>query len=160
MGVSELLPPHDLALNVALPELRSFSPALRRILGPVYEKFNRGDWREGFEEACLVLETEARNYLKEGIRSTRITILDKRGAPNNPTLTKVGRMTLGQLASVFARIQSQNHTDSLLAGILPKINPDRIGVVHKKRTVAAENRLRKNVGKNMWMLINALKAIK
>jgi hypothetical protein len=156
----EALPPRDLAFNLELPELRDLSSPLRRVLGPVYEKFDRGDWREGFQEACLVLESEARLYLRSGIKSSRIKILDDNGNPRNPRVRDIDRMTLGQLGHAFSRIESQNHTDSLLTKALPQINPDRIGVVHKKLTARTERRLRENVGRNMWTVINCLRQIK
>src|SRR5260370_22536715 len=60
--VAERIVPVDLGLNVALPELRSLAPEMRELLGDAYEQFNHTHWREGFEEACKVLETEARTY--------------------------------------------------------------------------------------------------
>jgi hypothetical protein len=149
-----------LAFNVELPELIKMPPVLRKMLGSAYEKFGRKEWRDGFEDACLSLETECRNYLLKGLKSGRIVVLKKNGQPESLTVTKVKRMTLGQLADVFSRIQSQNHVDSLLAGSLKAINPDRILVAHRRRSAAAERRLRRFVPKQMWVVINALQAMK
>lgn len=156
----EALAPRDLALNVQLPEIRGLPASHRRLLGPVYEKFQRGDWREGFQEACLVLETEAREYLKKGLRSGRITVLDARGRPRNPTLRQVNRMTLGQLGVKFSMIQNQNYADSAIAGIISEINKDRVLVVHSKRKTGTEKRLRENVGRYMWTVVNCLRLFK
>src|SRR5260221_525560 len=45
----EVVPAMDLALGVALPPLRTLPLRLRADLGPVYEKFNRSEWRDGFK---------------------------------------------------------------------------------------------------------------
>ncbi len=42
-GMPEVLAPRDLAFNVELPELHSLPASVRRSLGLVYEKFERGD---------------------------------------------------------------------------------------------------------------------
>jgi hypothetical protein len=157
--IVEMIPPIDLGLNVQLPELRRLPKGARKALGPAYEKFSRGDWREGFEEASLAVEEKARAYLKEGIKSTRIVIVGYKGRIATPTVKQVDKMTLGMLAKMFANIQHQNHHDALLAAVLPQLNPDRIGVVHKKGTAAAERSLRKNVGRLMWTAIQALRAL-
>jgi hypothetical protein len=67
-SVMEAVPTKDLALNAEPPEL---PPGLKAKLGHAYDQLNRGEWREGFEEACLCLEQEARSYLKKHV-GTRI----------------------------------------------------------------------------------------
>lgn len=146
----------DLGLTVALPELRSLSPRLRVLLGDAYEQFAHTHWREGFEEACKALETEARRYLNRWSRTGRITVLRKKG-PIVLTAKQINRMTMGDLASDFARIQNQNHADSMIAQALIRVNKDRVNVVHKKRKITTEKRLRVNVGQHMWTIIAALK---
>jgi hypothetical protein len=156
--VMEILAPTDQAVALQLPELRGFSAAIRDMLGPSYEKCGRGDWREGFEDACQAFETEARAHLKRG--SKRIKVLDKKGNVIKLTAKRIDKMTIGQLAHQYAQIQSPNYLDSQIAQTLTAINPDRIGVVHKKRKGRAETSLRKNVGHLMWTIINCVVEMK
>jgi hypothetical protein len=154
--VLERIGPADLGLSFALPELRSLSPAVRIILGDAYEQFAHTHWREGFEEACKALETEARRYLNRWSRTGRITVLRKKG-PIVLTAKQINRMTMGDLATDFAKIQNQNHADNMIAQALARINKDRVNVVHKKRKATTEKRLRQNVGQHMWTIVAALK---
>lgn len=127
----ESIPPRDLALQIELPQLSSLPRKLKSLLGSAYEQFNRSQWREGFEDACQALETEARQYLKADIKSGRIIIVGKTG-PKNLTSQQVDKMTIGQLAKTFSSIQNQNYLDTQISKTLDKINMDRIGVVHHK----------------------------
>lgn len=158
-GVSEAMPAKDLALQVALPELRKESKPLRRLLGPIYEQFDRNQWRDGFEAACLALETEARAYLWKALASGRTIVLTEKGNKKNLTKAKVDKMTMGALAVDFARIQQPNHTDSMIGQALQLINPDRILVAHKRLSPRAERKLRKNVGPAMWRILHALREL-
>lgn len=148
----------DLGLNLHLPELASLPSAIRRFLGPSYEQFARAQWREGFEEACQVLETEARRYLKRWSRTGRIRILGKQG-PVQLSDGQIDRLTMGQLAGTFAAIQAQNYPDSVIGRALDRLNRDRIAVVHHKARAITERRLRTNVGQHMWVIIAALKEL-
>lgn len=152
----ERIPPSDLALQLQLPQLNSLPSKLRSRLGSAYEQFGRSHWREGFEEVCQVLETEARRYLKNGVKTGRITIMGKRGV-SNPTSQRIDKMTMGQLAITFANIQNQNYLDAQIGKTLDHINGDRIGVVHHKAKAKTEKHLRANVGQHMWTTIGLLK---
>jgi hypothetical protein len=156
--VVEQIVPADLGLNVALPELESLSPRVRSLLGDAYEQFAHTHWREGFEDARKVLEAEGRRYLNHWSRTGRITVMRKKG-PIRLTAKQINRMTIGDLASDFARIQNQNHADSVIAQALVRINKDRVNVVHKKKKKTTEKRLRSNVGQHMWTIVAALKHI-
>src|SRR5574341_1072522 len=101
----EAIVPRDLAINVELPELRTLPPAMRPVLGPVYEQFNRSQWREGFEEACKAVEVHARNYLWAGISSGRVVLVTPGGTQRPLRKEQVDRMTIGQLAEAFGQIQ-------------------------------------------------------
>jgi len=140
----------DLSLNVELPPLALMPLAVRRLLGPAYEQFERGNWRESFEAAAQALEEEARRYLKRHM--ARMIFVGK-----PVTAQKINRMTLGQLADSFQRIQNQNLDDKQIGETLDAINKDRIGVVHHRGRKRAENRLRKNVGRHMWAICTAMK---
>lgn len=154
--VDERLPPADLGLNVDLPELANLPPKVRAALGDAYEQFSRSHWREGFETACQAFEVEARRYLMAGVRNNRIKIVGPRGVMNL-TQKQIHGMTMGQLADRYAKIQNPNYSDGLIGKTLKSINQDRIGVVHHRTRKWTENRLRKNVGRHMWSLVEAMK---
>lgn len=151
-------PPVDLALNVQLPELDSQPRRMRELLGSAYEQFARSHWRDGFEGACQVLETQARRYLKKWSRTGRVKILRKTG-PVSLTNSVIDGMTMGQLARAFESIQAQNHSDKVIGEALAKINRDRVGVVHHRSRAVTERRLRSNVGQHMWVIFAALKEL-
>lgn len=157
-GCVERIQPTDLALNVALPELAAMPARARELLGPAYEKFARGDWREGFEDACQAFEAESRRYMKRHSKSGRIRVLRK-GVPTALTSTEIDHFTMGRLASVFGEIINQNLADSVIHDTLKSVNQDRIGVVHKKASKAVEARLRRNVGQHMWTLHAGFKEV-
>lgn len=130
--IVEQLAPADLALNVQLPELAAMPQMVRELLGSTYDQFARTHWREGFEDACQVVETEARRYLKKWSKTGRIKVLRK-GSPATLSATEINRMTMGQLAVTFDRIQAQTHADSTIHKLLAGLNNDRIGVAHHKK---------------------------
>jgi hypothetical protein len=168
--VMELVPSRDLTINVSLPEIRTMPPKLRRRLGPVYEKFQRGEWQDGFGDACQVLEAEAVRYLKDGIRRGRLTFrtqpAKKAPAGASPPAGKVvtytdrqiDRMPIGALADAFAQIETQNYADAAILRTLRHVNRDRIGKTHYTNDAAVVRRLRANVGKHMWVVVEGLKA--
>lgn len=146
-------------MNVALPERKRLSNALRRKLGGVYEQFDRSQWREGFGDAAQVLEEDARKYLLRGVQRNRITFIGANGRTKNYSEQRIRSMTLGALATAFAEIQVKTRADVIVADVLKLINKDRIGEVHKKADARTEERLRRNVGQHMWRVVDALKEI-
>ena len=156
--VVEQIAPADLALNVELPDRAALPQRAKEILGSAYDQFGRTQWREGFEDACNALETEARSYLKKWSRTGRIRVLRK-GVPVTLTSHQIDKMTMGQLVKAFANIQAQNHADSMIHKALATLNKDRIGVVHHKKKAWTERRLRSNVGQHMWRIVAAIKLL-
>lgn len=156
--VVEQLAPADLALNVELPDRPSLPHRVRELLGSAYDQFDRTQWREGFGDACQVLESEARSYLKKWSKTGRIKVLRK-GVPTSLSAKQINKMTMGQLAIAFGQIQAQNHADSTIHKALATLNKDRIGVVHHKKKAWTEKRLRANVGQHMWKIVAALKLL-
>jgi hypothetical protein len=150
-AIVERILPTDLALNVELPKLEDMPARVRELLGPAYEHFARGNWREGFGDACQAFEAEARRYMKRHSRTGRIKVLRKKG-PTTLTAKAIDGMTMGQLARAFSEIVAQNRSDSVVAMTLTSVNPDRVGVTHKKMSKRVEGRLRQNVGRHMWAL--------
>jgi hypothetical protein len=155
-GMATILAAHDLAMSIFLPELATLPRRIRRLFGPVYEKCDAGDWREGFSDACQVLEDECRKHLKAGIKSARIIVLDRKGNPRTITIPEVDEMTLGRLLTCFQNMKSRNHAESMVAKAVSKINPDRINIAHKKFKPGTEKTLRKNVGRHMWTVITCV----
>jgi hypothetical protein len=129
------------------------------LFGSAFEKFEGEDWREGFDEAAQVVETAARGYLKSGVASGRLVVLDTRGNPRTLSPAQIDRMTMGQLKGAFGNIQPLNQRESIIYQVLEKVNPARIDVVHMRATAAAERRLRTSVGQHMWRLVTAMRAI-
>jgi hypothetical protein len=157
--LEEAIQPRDVSLNVELPELSSLPPAVRQILGSVYEQFERAQWRDGFRDACQALEAQAREYLKVGMRSGRILLVTKAGNTRKMKDNQVDKMTLGALGEAFDQIQTKNHSDKLIGEVITRINKDRIAVIHHKTKWTTEERLRKNVGRHMWSVVAALKEL-
>jgi hypothetical protein len=156
---NEMIPPKDLAVNVELPSIDGLSPSLQKALGPVYEHFDRAEWREGFEEACLALEDAARKHLWAGVKAGRIAVVSARGKQEELTKTKIDEFTMGDLKVRFGRILQQTRADRVIGDALKDVNPHRIGVAHHKKKAAAETKLRRNVGTKMWLIFGALKEI-
>jgi len=157
-GLTEIAQPQDLALNLELPDLAAQPVRVRALLGAAYEQFARSHWREGFGDACQVLENEAKRYLARGFKSTRIKVL-KGGRPQALTKKKIESMTLGQIKDTFEAIISPSQTDSQIAQTLKALNPDRIGEAHRKSMAVTERKLRRNVGQHMWAVVNLLKLL-
>lgn len=150
------LQPQDLALNLLLPERGSLSPTVRAVLGPAYDHFEQGTWREGFDEACQAFEVEARRYLKKWTKTNRVLITTNKG-PTKLALKTIDKLTMGALARTFGKIQIQTALDVQIWKTLKAINTDRVAAAHHKAKKTSETRLRKNVGRDMWAIIKALK---
>lgn len=159
--LEERIAPVDLALRMFLPEMRTLPRRVGRLVGPVYEQVNRGQWREAFKKASQVLEEQCRRYLKAGIvgPTPRIVVLSKAGQPRVLNAKKINKLSLGQLAEVFGQIQKPNQSDALIGQVLASINPDRVNTTHFEGAKKTEKRLRGNVGQHMWRILAALKAV-
>lgn len=153
---AEMIAPVDLAMNLELPSLAKLPRRAQELLGPAYDKFDKGEWREGFEEACNAFEEEARRYLKRWSRTGRIKVPSNTG-PKQLSAAEIGRLPMGGLRDRYAAILSPNLLDSLIEHALREVNPDRVERVHRRRARRTEARLRANVGKHMWLLANVLK---
>ncbi len=158
-SVTEIVMHHDLSLNLDPPELAEMSPKIRKALGPMYEQFDHSHWREGLETGCQAFETECRRYLKSGIASGRLVVLTDAGNPRKFADATIDKMTLGKLAATFGNIQTPNHADTALASVLTQINPHRVAVAHHKTTSQTEAKLRKHVGKAVWLVVAGMRKI-
>jgi len=156
--ISRVVSPKDLGLNISLPPRASLSPRLRSLLGAAYDRFDEGDWRDGFEEACRVLETQARSYLKHWIKTRRIHLVTSSG-PKKLGLRKIEKLTMGQLAITFSEIVAKTHADSQIEKALDLINKERVPLAHHRHKPAMEKRLRANVDRDMLTIIETLKLL-
>jgi len=157
-NVVEHLQAVDLAMKVELPRLAKQPARVRQLLGHSYEQFDRGEWREGFEDACNALEEEARAYFARWSKTGRILVGSADG-PRQMTAHEIRRLTAGQLAVQFRKIQSPTSLDIAAEQALSKINPDRVERVHRRRHKRTEARLRRNVGRHMWLIVNILRQL-
>jgi len=159
-NLAPLTDPVDQNINVKLPDLANQSNALRKVLGPAYEHFQGGRWRDGFDEACTAFEQEVRPYFKKALASGRLTVFDDKGRAKNPTPERVEKMTLGQLGIEFGKARPLNGTDSQIQKALIQINPDRVSATHKNKNAKTERQLRKNVGIHMHVIVQAVRELK
>lgn len=156
--IVEVIAPQDLSVQMKLPDLGKASASCRKALGPAFDQIHRGAWREGFESACQALEQLARRHVIESIEAPRLQFREKNGTPVRVTKDQVKKMTLGQLAFLMVKASPMNAQDSTLSKALPRINKARVDVAHKK--YAREAALRKSVGALIWVIFNAVQAMK
>lgn len=157
-GPYQLLTPQDLAINIDPPEI---PPELKSVLGEAYDLLGDGDWREGFEAACTVLEQEARGYLRLHVQRGRVVFVNAKGRQTNHSESSIDTMPMGALARVFSEIQTPNVADSRIGQALARVNRDRVTVAHHKgRAPERELELRKNVPKHMFVLVAGLRYVR
>lgn len=158
-GLIQRFDARDATIDVQLPELKMLPPKLRKLLAPVYEKRDRGDWIDCFQDACEIVENEARSYFVKRMQSGAIKVITATGKDVTPTLADAQRATLGKLADYFPMIQSAKQDEVWIGQQLKKINKDRIEVTHRKQNPATESRLRKNIQSHMWTIYKALEIL-
>lgn len=145
----------DLAFHAELPDRSTLKPKVRSLLGPAFDRFEKGDWRESFREACVVLEESCRIYLIRNYKIGRVVYKDGK-AIKRPNQTVIKRMPLGVMKQVFCNLISQNQIEATLCTALTKLNPDRVKRTHNPSSRKTEQDLRKRVGTHMWLIVNAL----
>jgi hypothetical protein len=154
--VLEILNPHDLPLNLQPPSLGAYPNRVRKTLAPAWEELNRGNWREGFDAACVALEGEVRKYLIRNTRNKRIGFSSQRGKKRVLLERDFRRMSMGQLKDALRDIVNPNHADSILHTVLDSLNPDRILVAHRRQEARAEVKLRKKVPSHLWSIVRGV----
>lgn len=154
--VREICNPHDLALGLELPSLTDYPNRVRKVLGPAWEELRRGNWHEGFDSACIALETEVRRYVKRHVGSGRLQFQTAAGNRRVLDDRKIDKMTMGQLKDLLESATTPTHSDSALHGILANLNPDRILVAHRRLESRAEKRLRQKVPGHLWSIVRGV----
>jgi hypothetical protein len=152
-GCEEVIAPTDQTLKVGIPSLASQRRPVQRLLGQAYEKIRRGEWQDGFDDACQALEQEARKHLVRGVRSGRVVINRKSGPL---TVEQIRKMSIGSLAQMYARIPNQTGVDRVVGDVLTKINFDRVTVAHHRGNKRREARLKRDWMGHMWRIVPAL----
>lgn len=158
-GIIEVRPPRDLALKLSLPELNALPPKVRRKLRPAYNKFERGEWADGFKDACQVVEALARRRFVSYLASGRIQLIKTNGKPRSLSRIAAERLTLGQLATAHQQIVAPNQADTTIATVLSAINRDRVGATHRSDDGRVRARVRRNVSKHLWSIVKAMKVL-
>lgn len=148
----QIIRPSDLTISVELPELQSRK--MRQLFGSSFEKFDRSDYIDGFLEACIVLENEAKKYLKKGVKSGRVKFIASKG-PKIYTMSEINRKTMGQLKDIFEQIRNPNSNDNTVLKALKRINPDRIEAAHKRSRTSVT----RNACHNMWIIVQAIESL-
>lgn len=159
-NIDELVPPADLAVNIALPSLDNLKLAHKKLLQPSFEKIDRGEWIDGFKDACQILEDVARELLKDGVRRSRVSFSSVNGKQIIYTVKAIGKMTQGGLARAYKEIQKPTHTDIVLGKALQMVNKARITAVHKTRTAKNNTKIRVQVGQHLWTIVSAFRQLK
>lgn len=154
----ELVSPKDLAMSLSLPPLAGEKRSVQKCLSPIYSKFDRGSWFDGFKDACQLLEDLARKRLVDRIKKAQVQF-SKSGVAKVYTVAQINKQTQGQLAHTYKEIVLPDGTDVAITRILSHINKDRVGAVHKTNDAKTKARIRKNVGTHMWMLVNGIKVL-
>jgi hypothetical protein len=75
------------------------------------------------------------------------------------TPQEIGGLSMGQLAAAFRQILTPNSLDVTTERALSTINPDRVERTHRRLSKRTETRLRNNVPKHMWLIVNVLKKL-
>lgn len=157
--ITELVPAADLAFNISLPALDGLKMAYRTKLQTCFDKIDRGEWVDGFKDACQVLEETSRELLKDGVRRGRISFI-KAGKPILYPIARIGKMPQGQLAQAYAEIQNPTHLDIVLGRALKRVNGARITAVHKAHAAKNIAKMRVQAGQHLWTVVSALRQVK
>lgn len=158
-AIQEVVPPADLAVNISLPSISDLKRIHKLKLLSPFEKIDRGEWIDGFRDACQALEDTARELLKDGVRRGRVAFMRKNGNQITYTSVKINKMTQGELARVYSEIQNPTQTDMVLCRALKMINKARIAAVHKTHSAKNNARMRMQIGKHLWTIVAAFRQL-
>ncbi len=145
----------DLAFHARAPDRNRMKPKVRQLLGEALDRFERGDWRPAFEDACAIFEDACRAYLIKSCKMGRAKY-QSGGKIKSPTVKDIKRMPMGAMKDIFCSLISQNKLEANLCSALTQLNPDRIRRAHKRTLKRSETALRKRVGSHFWLINNAL----
>lgn len=155
-ALREIHQARDQTMDLELPTLTSYQNEVRAALGEAWDELRRGNWKEGFNGACIVLETECRAYILRHVQHGRLTFVKSTGKAYIPSEQQIDHKTMGQLVGLLGEIATPNHGDSVLHSLLHQLNDDRILVAHKRQSEAAERRLRQAVPQHLWRIVRGV----
>ena len=156
-ATQKLVLPQDLTVNIPLTTLTSRE---REVLGGAWELLGEGRWKEGFEEACIELQQLAAAHLRGLVSSGQLALVTKQGRPLKDPLRSLGSATLGSLAIYYGQITSPNSLESRVGSALGRVNDDRVTVAHfKNDTGARQEKLRRDVARNIYVVLNAVREL-
>lgn len=158
-SIQEVVPPSDLAVNISLPLLNGLKPIFRRKLQVCFEKIERGEWVDGFRDACQALEETGRELLKDGVRRGRVAFVSSGGKVVQYSVAQIKRMPQGGLAKAYSEIQNPTQADVVLARALGMVNGARIAVVHRTSSARNNAKVRTQVGKHLWTIVSAFRQL-
>ncbi len=153
-GITELIRERDLSVVVSLPSLSGIDRPIKRQMTDAYAKINRGDWIDGFKDACQLLEDGARERLRRRTANGHAALVGKQ-----VTLARISKMTLGSLANTYERLVQPTSEDIQLTKALSAVNPQRIGAVHNSNDQCVVRRIKTKFSSLMWVVVNGLKQL-
>lgn len=156
----EIRQPADLAVHVVLPDIKDLPRSLRPLLASPFKKIRDGDWRDGLEGAYKEVEQIAREYLVDGLsRGVIQAFIGKGKKRHEVTVSEAKKLTLGGLGLAFQGIVKKNQKDSLIEATIAMILESRNDLAHKRKDKAAEEKLRGQIGPNVYAVISCLEAL-
>lgn len=154
--VTELCPAKDLSLPIEFPAV---SGPLAKKLSTAKRLFADGHWREAYKEACLELEDAARRHLIKRVRSGATFASDK-GTQVFYTEDKVSKLTLGQVEIAFQQLAGPTQVESRVTQAIARVRPNRNAVTHKPKSAKQAQQLREQVGKDLIVIVNAMRMLR
>lgn len=158
-GLTVFVEASDVSTSVGLPDLARERPLVRKLLKASFKRISDGATVDGFKDAAGVFEEKARAHLLAGVRSTRISFVTTKGKPRVVTEERIMRMTLGQLGGAFSEIVAPTQADDLTRRAIESILKDRNDVTHNGTNAAVVRRVKRNVARHVFAILNALREI-
>jgi hypothetical protein len=157
--IEELIAPMDLAVNIQMPSLSGIKNPYKKLLQPCFQKIERGEWVDGFRDACQVLEAIARNVLIDGMKRGRVFFKGKKGKTISRSVSDVKKMPQGALARAYLEIANPTQIDIVLGKALKRVNAERITAVHGAHRARNDAQVRTKTGQHLWTIVSALKQL-
>lgn len=149
----------DLSTAIGLPDLGREKVALRKLLGPSFQKISDGAIIDGFKDAAGAFENLARQHLQKGIASTRIKLVTQAGKARSLSDAQIARFTLGQLGVAYSEIVAPTQTDDLTRRAIASILKDRNDATHDGGKSAVVRRIKKNTPRHVFAILNAMREL-
>lgn len=156
----EIAKPRDLTANIGVPELANERAVIRKLLRDCFSKVADGQIVDGFRDASSVLEKASKEHVRHGISAKRLTFIDSSGTAVTYSAAKIRKKTLGQTKDVFEQIVAPNHQDTVALNAMKSILDDRNAATHDGTNATVVRRIKRNTGRHLLAILNAIKALK